>query len=611
MGRLARGPPKKSAAIEKQWTDFHESLAAAPAFSSPTMSIAHAGGQPSPPKIVFGITHYERPAKLIGAVLSAMRQTYANIEIVVVDDGSKSQQTLAQLDILESLLARCNGRLIRQDNRYLGAARNTIARETQSDHLIFLDDDDIALPWLAERLVDVARTTDADVVNCLNLFMEESRRHKAVSQPEQFRQKVSYVPLGGPLSLAAIRNVMGAATALIKRSFFEQIGGYSELRGAGFEDYEFYVRALQAGGQIEIVPEPLYLYETAKASMLTTTSIQRNQQRVVSALAFDTNAGDWRDLVSLMTGQEAEAQESNRAAWEHASSADSACLIAIEDAGGDRVRLSASLARYAEHLGAAGLAKIWRRSVTGAWREDSEDRIVANASLQRLAARHEDSETLLATDGCDLELQVHLALCRHGSAHARLIALLDQRDGIDKDFVSNLNLYVMFGEHADGERVAGLAKRLLAHAAPKALAGKLSALIFELAWIANAANLLECQWRQIEKIGNADYCTEYPDIAKAVREGYFSSGMKHYADHGYTEGRSGFETMWTVCDFLRSRPPDAAAAICPWDIEREVRDKLAEIREAPREAEPIESGRLQLMGELISGETPRSEIYAA
>ena len=69
--------------------------------------------------------------------------------------------------------------------------------------------------------------------------------------------------------------------------------------------------------------------------------------------------------------------------------------------------------------------------------------------------------------------------------------------------------------------------------------------------------------------------------------------------------------MWTVCDFLRSRPSDAAAAICPWDIEREVRDKLAEIREAPREAEPIESGRLQLMGELISGETPRSEIYAA
>nr|AIA92007.1 Glycos_transf_2 [uncultured Klebsiella sp.] len=85
--------------------------------------------------MVLGITHYERPAKLLEAVMSAIRQSYRNLQIVVVDDGSSCPATLEALDKIEVILERAGGKLLRRENGYLGAARNTIAAATQSDYL--------------------------------------------------------------------------------------------------------------------------------------------------------------------------------------------------------------------------------------------------------------------------------------------------------------------------------------------------------------------------------------------------------------------------------------------------------------------------------------------
>lgn len=134
---------------------------------------------------------------------------------------------------------------------------------------------------MIQTLVTAAEATGADAVNCLNLFLPESRRSEAHPFPSDFKQKVSYVPLGGPLSLAPVQNTLGAATALIRRTAFEKLGGYSELHSVGHEDLELFVRALQAGMRIEICPIPLYLYEVDRPSMASRTSRLHNAARVV------------------------------------------------------------------------------------------------------------------------------------------------------------------------------------------------------------------------------------------------------------------------------------------------------------------------------------------
>src|SRR5699024_2540888 len=159
----------------------------------------------------------------------------------------------------------------------------------QSEYLCFLDDDDVAHPELIEKLVTAAVASDADVMNCLNIFMPESRRNELLHHNEAFSEPVSYIPTAGPLELAPKTNVCGAATALITRSTFAAIGGYAEIKGVCREDYEFFVRVSQDGYKIDVTPIPLYLYEVDRPSMISKTSTEANFRRVLESLDTSKN----------------------------------------------------------------------------------------------------------------------------------------------------------------------------------------------------------------------------------------------------------------------------------------------------------------------------------
>lgn len=286
--------PRLSESIEsvsRQWLDFHRSL---------PHRVIQAQIKESP-KVTLGITTHERPDKLFDAVESALRQTYQNIEVVVVDDGSTSPKTIAALSEIENRLKSSGGKFIRQENKYLGAARNAAANATQSDYLCFLDDDNILFPNAIETLVGVATRTGADVVNCIVLTMSESRRREAIRNMEHFDEKVRWIPMAGPLSMMPIENVIGDATAMIKRSTFENVGGYTELRDVGYEDYEFFCRVMQIGGKMEICPRPLYFYEVDRPSMLSSTNSYRNFKRVFDCIDFSKHPEAWRDLIAVTT----------------------------------------------------------------------------------------------------------------------------------------------------------------------------------------------------------------------------------------------------------------------------------------------------------------------
>ncbi|MGP5634785.1 glycosyltransferase [Corynebacterium casei] len=300
---------------EQEWFDFHEHYLKNSEVEK-SIAVEINRQQDKKPKVVLGITHYERPEKLLDSVMSAARQTYSNLEIVVLDDGSKSESTLAALEKMSQLFTRTGIRLIKAENGYLGAARNKIAAETQSEYLCFLDDDDVAHPELVETLVSSAIAADVDVMNCLNVFMPESRRNELLHSRAAFSEPVSYVPTAGPLELAPKTNVFGAATALIRRSTFEAIGGYTELKGVGHEDYEFFVRVLQDGFKLDVTPKPLYLYEVDRPSMVSKTSTEANFRRVVESLDTSKNPDAWKRLLMRFSGETAKINEIGRKTWE-------------------------------------------------------------------------------------------------------------------------------------------------------------------------------------------------------------------------------------------------------------------------------------------------------
>ena len=346
--------------IAWQWRQFH-SVLAPPAVVAPVPErMATTGDWP---RVLIGITHYERPAKLIGAIVSAARQTYPNIEIVVVDDGSSSPATQADLDVVERLLSTLGGRLIRRENGYLGAARNTVLSSSQSDYVLFLDDDDLLFDDAVERLVASAQATGADITNCLNLFLEHDQRHAFDLAPERFGGKPTYLPLGGPLSMAPLANVFGAATALIRRDVLVRLGGYSELRGVGYEDYELYVRALQVGATIAVLPEPLYLYETGKPSMISATSAMASRKRVIDAIVPHAADFAWIDTLALSGGQATLRDEAERRAWQDANSPQRDVIARAQATLGDPAAHVAVLAEHLRALAATAQGDAWAHAL--------------------------------------------------------------------------------------------------------------------------------------------------------------------------------------------------------------------------------------------------------
>ena len=117
-GRRALRVSVRSAELDRPWTRFFENL-------SPPQRPAEAPGDL--PWVTVCVLCFNRPGLVGQAVSSALAQTYENLDVLLFDDGSNAPGAVETLQALaESRSGRV--RLVRQDNRYIGAARNRAAR---------------------------------------------------------------------------------------------------------------------------------------------------------------------------------------------------------------------------------------------------------------------------------------------------------------------------------------------------------------------------------------------------------------------------------------------------------------------------------------------------
>jgi glycosyltransferase involved in cell wall biosynthesis len=100
-----------------------------------------------------------------------------------------------------------------------------------------------------------------------------------------------------------LQNDFGAAVALVRRSLLAAHGGYTEDRGVGFEDWEFWLRAYTAGARFTVVPRPLLWIRWNIGGMQQTTASRQvaNHARALRPVAEALPAA-WRDLPALAVG---------------------------------------------------------------------------------------------------------------------------------------------------------------------------------------------------------------------------------------------------------------------------------------------------------------------
>jgi len=131
---------------------------------------------------------YNAEKYLVQCIESIINQTYKDLEIICVDDGS----TDSSADIVKDFIKDDNRiKLIQQKNLYAGVARNRGMDAAHGEYIMFLDADDFIEPLTLEYMVKKAEATKADIVICqVNEYSElsgEIRLHES-------SVKLNYIP---------------------------------------------------------------------------------------------------------------------------------------------------------------------------------------------------------------------------------------------------------------------------------------------------------------------------------------------------------------------------------------------------------------------------------
>ena len=200
------------------------------------------------------IPNYNCSAFLPAALESVFAQTYPNVEVLVVDDGSTDDS----LRVLERYVDRV--RVLRQPNGGVSAARNHGIRESRGELVALLDADDL---WERDKLakqVPLFANPNVGLVYCAVEYVDEAGKSLGTNHTgRRGRVLRSIALLEGTIVLA------GGSTAVVRRECFDRAGLFDpELSTAA--DWDMW-RRIACHYEIDVVREPLMRYRLRPSSM--------------------------------------------------------------------------------------------------------------------------------------------------------------------------------------------------------------------------------------------------------------------------------------------------------------------------------------------------------
>lgn len=197
-------------------------------------------------------------ADFIERTLDTVRaQTFDRYEAIVVDDGSTDPTP----DVVRAYFARhgMKGRILRQENRGQGAARNAGMRAAKGAYIALLDSDDLWYPEkLAAVIAEFDRHPDADLI-CHD---EQIRRDDTIVRVSRRRS-----PRGNLYeALLFDGNLLSPSATVVRLGPALAVGGFDERREyITVEDYDFWLR-FSGRGRIRFLPRVLGEYVLREAS---------------------------------------------------------------------------------------------------------------------------------------------------------------------------------------------------------------------------------------------------------------------------------------------------------------------------------------------------------
>lgn len=272
------------------------------------------------PLVSVVIATYNMSKYLPSAIQSALNQTYKNIEILVIDDGSTDSTREAMAAFEEEQRVT----YLLQQNKGQASAKNHGIRKATGDYIAFLDADDTWEPEKLELQVPVLMASrSVGLVYSRLAYIDENGIKQGVLNDRLFRGRIS-----GPL---LIENFIAFGSCLVRRECFELLGRFKENVRMGI-DYDLWLR-FSTRYEFDYVDRPLLNYRVWGGQMS-----KNCKGRYENGIAIMNKfLADFPDVVDKSTQNEA---------WAHTYLGFGRCMYSIDQRIGPALRLYAIALRH-------------------------------------------------------------------------------------------------------------------------------------------------------------------------------------------------------------------------------------------------------------------------
>lgn len=172
-------------------------------------------------KVSVIIPTFNRAALIGRAIESVINQTYADVELVIVDDGSTDNT----VEVVERFRAKAGSRVpvryYKKENGGCASARNRGIKESKGDAVLFLDSDDQLLTDALTHLMGALKVSGADFAYS-----------PAIEAYEDNTEMISYPAAAGSPELFAVEHFKNFKTSpgavIYRRRIFDKVKEFSE-----------------------------------------------------------------------------------------------------------------------------------------------------------------------------------------------------------------------------------------------------------------------------------------------------------------------------------------------------------------------------------------------
>lgn len=219
------------------------------------------------PLISVIIPVYNREKYIRNCLEILINQSYKNIEIIVVDDGSSDSS-------LRIVKEYPQVKLIEHEvNKGQAAARNTGMKNSTGKYTHFMDDDDEINNTFYTNLLAAAEETNADMACCSYIYQ------KRMNKSQLFTKKKIYTSTKDKYLATYVGKNGFAWRYLFKSSFLKENNLIFE-EGRLIEDLPFSFKAVFYANKIVTVPDAKYLYVFNPTSSLNTKNKKTKEKTI-------------------------------------------------------------------------------------------------------------------------------------------------------------------------------------------------------------------------------------------------------------------------------------------------------------------------------------------